>query len=272
MHVSFAMPDDATLHTLTGNIRRHERFRSRFRVAERDILVYLPPGYDDDTSARYPVLYMHDGQNLFDSATAFAREWGVDETAERLIVSGEMQPLIVVAIGNGGEARLHEYTPTRDRDEGVGGRAHPYGRMLVEELKPFIDREYRTLPDAANTGLGGSSLGALVTMFLALKYSSIFWRLAVLSPSVWWDERYILRRIRQVSTRPPSRIWLSVGTNEGPGVAEGAQRLRDALVRRGWREGDDLCYVEVPGGEHNEAAWADLVEPMLRYLFPRSSS
>jgi predicted alpha/beta superfamily hydrolase len=109
-------------------------------------------------------------------------------------------------------------------------------------------------------------------MFLALKYSSIFWRLGVLSPSVWWDERYILRRIRQVSTKPPSRIWLSAGTNEGPGVVEGARRLCDALVRSGWREGDDLHYVEVPGGEHNEAAWAKLVEPMLRYLFPRSSS
>jgi predicted alpha/beta superfamily hydrolase len=202
------MPNDAKLHTLTGNIRRHERFRSRFRVAERDILVYLPPGYDEDTSTRYPVLYMHDGQNLFDSATAFSQEWGVDETAERLIASGEIQPLIVVAIGNGSDARIHEYTPTRDRKEGVGGRAHPYGRMLVEEIKPFIDGEYRTLTDATNTGLAGSSLGALVTMFLGLKYPSIFWRLAVLSPSVWWDERYILRRIQQVSTKPPSRIWL----------------------------------------------------------------
>ncbi|MGH7718454.1 MAG: alpha/beta hydrolase [Gemmatimonadaceae bacterium] len=262
------MKEEETTHTLTGDIRSHERFRSRFLRTEHDILVYLPPGYKEDPRRRYPVLYLHDGQNVFDAATSFSGEWGVDETAQQLIRGGAIEPLIIVGISNGGEMRIDEYTPTRDRKRGAGGKAHLYGRMLVEEVKPLVDREYRTHPGPEHTGLGGSSLGGLVTLYLALKYSGIFWRLAVLSPSVWWDDRYIVGRIRLISTKPPSRIWLSVGTQEGPGVVEGARRLRDELRRKGWEIGSDLHYAEVPGAGHNEAAWAALVDPMLRHLFP----
>lgn len=258
-------------HTLTGDVRIHAGFRSAHLPSLHDFWVFLPPGYDDEPHRRWPVLYLHDGQNLFDDATAFSREWQVDETAQRLIEEGAIEPLIIVGISNAGPARIEEYTPTRDRKHRAGGGATRYGRMLVEELKPFVDRTYRTLPDAAHTGLGGSSLGGLLTMYLGLQYTGTFWRLAVLSPSVWWDDRFILRRARLLAHKPPARIWLSAGTAEGPGVVEGAAALRDVLVAKGWREGEDLAFHLIEGGRHDEATWAAEMEAVLRFLYPRSA-
>ena len=255
-------------HTLTGDVRTHPGFRSRYLTAEHDVLVYLPPGYEAEPARRYPVLYLQDGQNLFDEATAFTHEWQVDETAQRLIEAGAIEPVIIVGVANAGEWRIDEYTPTRDEGRRAGGSAIRYGRMLVEELKPFIDATYRTRPDAASTGLGGSSLGGLLSVYLGLQYSGMFWRLAVLSPSVWWDERFILRRVRLLAHKPPLRIWLSAGTDEAPGVVEGAAALRDALVARGWREGVDLAFSIVEGGRHDEASWAAQMGGVLEYLFP----
>lgn len=253
--------------TLTGTFRQHPGFASRFLPTPHDLLVYLPPGYETGAERRYPVLYLHDGQNLFDARTAFSGEWHVDEAAETLIAAGEIEPLIIVGIYNAGAYRIEEYTPTRDRAKRVGGKAKLYGRMIVEELKPFIDGEYRTLPDPANTGLGGSSLGGLVSLYLGLLYSGIFWKLAVLSPSVWWDNRFIVRRIRALATRPPHRIWLSTGTAEGDGVVEAARRVRDALLAKGWTQDDDLAYREIEGGRHHESAWAAIIPDVLRFLF-----
>jgi predicted alpha/beta superfamily hydrolase len=268
-HSPAHMADVATTpSTLTGQFRYHPAFASRFLPTPHDIIVYLPPGYDADAPRRYPVLYLHDGQNLFDARTAFSGEWHVDETAEALIAGGEVEPLIIVGIYNAGAYRIEEYTPTRDRAKRVGGKAKLYGRMIVEELKPFIDSEYRTLADPANTGLGGSSLGGLVSLYLGLLYSGIFWRLAVLSPSVWWDNRFIVRRIRALATKPPHRIWLSTGTEEGDDVAEAARRVRDALLAKGWQLDDDLAYRELGGGRHEESAWAATIPDVLRFLFP----
>jgi predicted alpha/beta superfamily hydrolase len=257
-------------HTLTGDVRRHETLRSQFLPADHDLFVYLPPGYDADPTRRYPVLYLQDGQNVFDEATAYnGQEWRVDETAQALITEGAIEPLIVVGIANAGPHRIDEYTPTRDRTRPAGGRASRYGQMLVEEIKPLIDREYRTLPDAANTGLGGSSLGGLASLYLGLVYSGMFWKLAILSPSIWWDNEFIVRRVRALAFKPPLRIWLSAGMGEGEGMVNAARRLRDALTAKGWTPGDDLQYREVEGAPHGEQAWADLVDPVLRYLFPR---
>jgi predicted alpha/beta superfamily hydrolase len=262
-------------HTLTGEFRAHKNFHSRFLPSDRDVLVYLPPGYDADKKKRYPVLYLHDGQNLFDGATSFIKgaEWGVDETAQRLITGGAIEPLIIVGVYNTGRDRVDEYTPTADARYKAGGKADLYGRMLVEELKPFIDSEYRTRRDAKQTGLGGSSLGGLVSLYLALKYPRTFGRVAVVSPSVWWDDRVIVREVEALKKRPRLRIWLDMGTKEGGNEAEeqtrNARALRDALVRKGWKEGSDLKYFEAEGAEHNERAWAARVEPMLRFLFPK---
>ncbi|MGI9113981.1 MAG: esterase [Chthoniobacterales bacterium] len=261
-------------HTLTGNIQRHKGFESRTLGNRRDVLVYLPTGYRRFVRRRYPVLYLQDGQNVFDAATAFGGvEWGVDETAQRLIRKRLIEPLIIVAVNNTGNDRIHEYTPTRARAEaGVQrnkwsrGLARKYGKFLTQELKPFIDATYRTCPEAEFTGLGGSSLGGLLTMTLGLWFPEVFSRLAVMSPSVWWDEQVIVRMAEELEGKLPLRIWLDIGTHETGW--ERTRALRDALVEKGWHLYDDLQYTEAEGAGHNESAWAARVDPMLRFLFP----
>lgn len=260
--------------TLTGNIEAHPGFRSKILGNRRDILVYLPLGYRRFSTRHYPVLYLHDGQNVFDAATAFGGvEWGVDETAQRLIRDKLMEPIIIVAIANTGEDRINEYVPTparidppkRKRSKGL---LRNYGRFIVEELKPFIDRKYRTRREAEFTGLGGSSLGGLATLTLGLWFPNYFTRLAVLSPSIWWDDCTIYKIVDELDeeAKPPLKIWLDTGTHE-PGW-ERAAVLRDKLVEKGWRLHDDLHFLEVEGADHSEGAWAARVDPILRFLFP----
>ena len=258
-------------HTLTGTLRLHKAVRSRFVEAARDIIVYLPPDYNSAAERRYPVLYLHDGQNLFDAATAFAgNEWGLDELAEELIQSGQIEPVIIVGIYNAGEKRITEYTHVRDR-RGRGGRARAYGKLIREDLKPFIDAEYRTLPDFADTGLGGSSLGGLVTLYLGLHHSRTFGKLIVMSPSIWWANRAILREVRKLPGKSGQKIWLDIGTCEGQNpdsCVKNAEDLRDALVAKGWQPGYDLEFVEDQGAGHNEKAWGARMRHALKFLFP----
>jgi predicted alpha/beta superfamily hydrolase len=256
-------------HTLTGNFRMHNNFHSKYLDKDRDIIVYLPPEYDKEKTRRYPVFYMQDGQNLFDGATSFipGMEWRVDETAEALIKSNAIEPIIIVGIYNTGEHRADEYTPTKDPKNNVGGKADLYGRMLVEELKPFIDSEYRTLTDPANTGLGGSSLGGLVSLYVGIKYPNTFGKLAVISPSVWWDNRVIIREVQKLASKLETRIWIDMGTEEGKTSIDEAKALRDALIVRGWSD-SNLNYFEAQGAKHNEEAWAQRMESILKYLFP----
>ncbi len=258
------------LHSQTGEFRTYKNFQSRFLSTERDVIVYLPPGYFTNKSNRYPAFYLHDGQNLFDGATSFipGMDWRVDETAEALIRLGELEPLIIVGIYNTGHARVEEYTPTSVARLRRGGKAHLYGRMIVEELKPLVDSEYRTLPDPANTGLGGASLGGLVTIHLGIKYPEVFGKLAVMSPSVWWDNRVILRDIDALNAKLNLRIWLDMGTAEGEGALHGARLLRDALVTKKWIVGADLHYYEAECGKHNEESWGNRMDQVLKYLFP----
>lgn len=262
------------LHTLTGTIRYQKAFHSRFLPTDRDLIVYLPPDYEIHKSRRYPVLYLHDGQNVFDAATSFiGKEWRADETAEDLIAAGKVEPLILVGISNAGMERLNEYTPTKDA-KGRGGQADLYGKMLVEEVKPFIDRTYRTRCDARNTGLCGSSLGGLATMYFGLKYPKVFGKLAVISPSVWWDDKRIVSMARGMRGKPSQKIWLDIGTHEGGEKKdwdenlENARLLRDALIAKGFKPGKNLGYLEAEGAQHDETAWAARFPKLLQFLFP----
>jgi enterochelin esterase-like enzyme len=253
-----------------GSLHKFERYRSRFLRAERDVIVYVPGVYDWNPHRRFPVLYMQDGQNLFDPATAFAGvAWRVGETADRLIAEDKIQPLIVVGIYNTGKKRILEYTPSRAPRLGGGG-ANRYGQMLVEEIKPFIESKYRILAGPGNTGLGGSSLGGLLTMYLGLRYAKVFGKLAVLSPSVWWNQHFLLKFVSRARLHSHPRLWLETGTQEGTHTVGDARKLRDALCQKGWRLGEDMHYEEIEGAQHNEAAWSQRVGPFLQFLFPSS--
>jgi predicted alpha/beta superfamily hydrolase len=271
---AFNAPGEPYPSTLAGDLRIHEQVPSK-HVPARDVFVLLPPGYDRERTRRYPVLYMHDGQNLFDAARSFSGEWKVDETLAALVAARTVEPVIVVGVANlPGGGRIDDYTPTRatlamgGAPTEAGGRAGAYGRFLVEELKPFVDRRYRTKRDAASTALGGSSLGGLVTLAIGLEHPTVYGTLLVVSPSVWWDKEAIVRRVASLRRRTRQRIWLDMGTREGDGAVEQARRLRDALAARGWSVGRDLRYVEVEGAGHDEASWAARFDDMLEFAFP----
>ena len=258
-------------HTLTGDVRLHQSFHSQFLPTDRDVLVWLPPDYHAQRMRRYPVLYLQDGQNLFDGATSVepGLEWRVDETAQLLIQARLVEPLIIVGISNAGPQRLWEYHSPPWPQPGRADGADLYGRMLVEELKPAIDVHYRTHPGPWNTGLGGSSLGGAVSLYLGLKYPQIFGKLAPLSPpGLWGMSARVLQEIAGLWTKLPLRIWLDVGTSEEPHFLAAARHTGAALLAKGWHLGGDLAYYEQPGGGHNEGAWAQRVAPMLRFLFP----
>lgn len=262
------------ISTRTGTIVYHNH-SSRFLPA-RMLAVYLPPGYGKDTTKRYPVFYMHDGQNLFDDSTSNANEWHVDEIAEYLINARQIQPLIVVGIYNTA-SRTDEYTPTQrivpasvngGATRASGGKAPLYGQMLATEIKPLIDKLYRTMPGSATTAIGGSSFGGLVSLYLGLEYPNLFGKLALLSPSLWWDNKYILNRMSTLLQKTPATIWLDIGAKEGGEAIEDARTLRQIVTNLQWRQGVDFSYMEDINGRHDEASWAERMEAVLRFLFP----
>ena len=270
----FDAPPEPIARNRAGDIRIHPAFSSRF-VAARDVQVYLPPGYEKEARRRYPVLYLHDGQNVFDAA-AMGMEWQVDETAELLIRSGQIEPLIVVAVSNT-EARTDEYTPTfvdRTLPDGrklhAGGKAPLYARFLVEELKPFVDRTYRTRTDSPSTSVGGASHGGLVSLYLALEHPEVFGQALAMSPSAMWDDDLLIKRVRALPRKLPVRFWVDVGALEPGSMVSAAHRLRDALVSKGWTEGKDLRFVEQAEGGHDEISWASRIPDALRFLLPRT--
>ena len=259
-----APPANAQSRALNQEFRMHQNFHSKFLKKDRNVIVWLPPDYHSEPAKRYPVLYMHDGGVVFIL-------WRIDEIAKPLISSQQIEPLIIVMVNSGGteEDRFDEYTPTKPPNFKSGGQADSYGRMLVEELKPFIDSQYRTLTDPANTGLAGVSLGGIVSVHLGLKYPMVFGKLAVMSPSVWWDNKIIVRNVKDLRTKPALRIWLDIGTGEGPRAVDDTKELRNAFVKKGWVLNSDLIYFEAKGSGHNEQAFAQRAEPMLKHLFPK---
>jgi predicted alpha/beta superfamily hydrolase len=252
----------ADFGTLTGHV---ESFTWAPFLGGRRVWVYLPPGYDAGTD-RYPVLYMHDGQNLFDIRTSFAGEWKVDEACESLIAGGTLRPLIVVGIENAGASRITEYTPWPDPGYGGGG-ADAYLATLRDVLIPEVDRRYRTLAGPNFRWMAGSSLGGLVSLYAGLAYSETWTRVAALSPSLWWDDHQLLAWSAGRSREHLARVYQDMGTAEGS--AQYVQDLRDMrarLIEMGFSPGVDLMHVEAAGAAHNEAYWALRTPGMLQFL------
>jgi predicted alpha/beta superfamily hydrolase len=258
---------DSSLHS---RLHKHSQFASSLIDEKHDFIVYVPQAFHHDHNRFFPVLYLHDGQNLFDPETSFIKGnyWRVGETADAMIASGEVEPMVIVGIYNAGANRIKEYTPLEDRRLG-GGQADAYGQMVVEELRPFIAHHYRILAGAENCGMGGSSLGGLVTMYLGMRYPDVFGKLAVLSPSVWWRDRVILKFVEKLRGQTGQKIWLDIGTSEGHRALPDARSLKRLLIKKGWRPGKDLEYHEIHGGQHSEYAWAERFGPLLKFLFPR---
>jgi len=231
----------------------------------RTVTIYLPPGYERG-EARYPTLYMQDGQNLFEPERAFipGQHWRLNEAADLAINDLTAKPMIIVGVDHAGPERIDEYTPTRDESRNAGGKAGDYGKFLIDELKPVIDSRYRTLPD--DTAAGGSSLGGLVSLYLGLTRPDVFHRIAAMSASVWWGGKSILEFVDRFEGQRP-RMWVDVGGREGKDTLRDARALRDRLRAKGWSEAD-LGYLEEPRADHSERAWARRARRVLEFLFP----
>ena len=227
----------------------------------RDVLVYLPASYAK-TKRPYPVIYMHDGQNLFDPTTSFAGEWGVDQAMARAPRKGRRA--IVVGLPNMGVDRIREYSPFVDERNG-GGLGNAYLDFILETVKPRIDAEYRTLSDAANTGMAGSSLGGLISLYGFFRQPQQFGFVGVMSPALWFAAGEIFRFV-EAAPYVRGRIYLDVGTREGAGTLANARAMRDLLRAKGYVLGSDLAWVEDKGGMHNEAAWGKRFRKALPFL------
>lgn len=253
--------------SLTGTIERHPDFVSKILPTKRNILVYLPPGYKESKD-RYPVLYMGDGQNVFDGMTSYIpnKEWRMDETAEALIGSKLIAPVIIVAIDNAGIERANEYLPTRAKFQNneFGGQADSFVKMLTDEIKPMIDKTYRTKPKATDTAIAGSSFGGIMALHAALTRPDVFGKAGVLSPSIWWDGRVMLKRVEALPKKPNVKIWMDIGTVEG---RRDTDDMAAAMRKKGWTLGKDLAYFVDKDAQHNEEAWAHRAPAMLMFFF-----
>src|SRR3984885_12094190 len=271
---SGSAPGVIRVQAATGDLRLHE-FSSHIFRNTRFLRVWLPPGYDDPTSAdrHYPVLYLNDGQNLFEAAISFTGvEWQVDETGDRLIREGLVPPMIIVGLDNGGRARLREYMPHRSLNP-MMMRAHGtrYPAFLFKEVMPFVGRNYRVATGPENTGLGGSSLGALIALYTAAVRPGVIGRLLLESPSLWASNRQAIKESRVVRIWP-EKIFLAAGTAEA-GNAERSRTVVDdvrelaAIMRRAALSENRLRMVITDGAGHTESAWAERFPEALQFLF-----
>jgi len=216
----------------------------------RRIWIYLPPDYEQNDE-EYPVLYMHDGQNLFDAETSYLGEWEVDETLNELFDEGYNVP-IVVGIDNGELERVDEYTPWPNPSYG-GGDGALYIDFIVETMKPYIDENYRTISGRESTGIMGSSLGGLISHYGGLKFQEIFSKVGIYSPSYWWsDSLWIFTN--EMGKQYDMKLYLMAGSLEGSGTVENMLAMHDTLNNLGFGE-DEVISKVIEGGEHNEALW-----------------
>lgn len=265
---------------VTGKIVRHANFSSRL-VAARHVDVWLPPDYAAGPDRRFPVLYMHDGQNLFDPATSYIKvDWGVDEMMTRLIAQKRVRPAIVVGIWNT-PRRVAEYFPRRVADEALPAEAREqliqehgtllgdaYLQFLVTELKPFIDQSYRTLPGPGDTVIMGSSMGGLISLYAFLEYPGVFGRAGCLSTH--WPA--LQKAGTDFSGRrlpPPAgrKIYFDFGTETLDASYEPYQTAFDRwMIEAGYTEGKDWITRKFPGDEHSERAWRKRLDIPLVFL------
>ena len=241
-------------------------FTSTLLGNTRGVWVYLPPTSLENPTYRAPVLYMHDGQNLFDPAAAFGGvTWQVPETLDAAAQDASIREVIVVGPENTGASRLDEYTPTADPTYG-GGHGELYLRMLIEELKPKVDAELQTLPERDTTYLMGSSLGGLITSWAGVIHPDVFGRIGVVSPSTWWDNRVLITKVATTAGAParPTRVYLDCGDQNDD--TANTTDLAATYRSLGYVDGQDFLFVVQAGAAHNETYWAQRLPAALRFL------
>ncbi|TYP71977.1 alpha/beta hydrolase [Paenibacillus methanolicus] len=262
--------NDDTIHTITGDVRVIESFPIPQLQIARRVWIYLPRSYREGTR-RYPVLYMHDGQNVFNQATSWGSEWGVDETLERLAPEDPAMEAIVVAIDHGGKERNNEYNFTINAEYGFGGKGEAYAAFLAETLKPYIDGSYRTLPEPEHTMIGGSSFGAYISLYAAIRYPAQFGRVGAISFVMWQDNGAIVQLIRQSALSPALRVYLSIGGRETDNpdfnrtALEHVALARQTLIETGLPE-SRIRFDYLADGTHHESTWSPLFAEAYRWL------
>jgi len=259
--------DNSTkVSTATSNVSlMSNKFHIPQLDKDRKIWVYLPPGYENST-ASYPVLYMHDGQNVFDDLRSFSGEWEVDETLNKLYKENGFK-LIVVAIDNGGDSRIDEYTPWANSTYG-GGRGKAYVDFLVQTLKPHIDSVYRTKKNKEHTAIMGSSLGGLISQYAALKHPDVYGKAGVFSPSFWFSEQSF-EFAKQKSKSSSTKMYFLAGDAEGSSMVPNMEKMVDEMLTSGF-EAKNIQQKIVLGGQHNEKLWRENFEEALLWLFPEA--
>ena len=263
-------------HSISGNVVVATDVHSPQLQTHRNVLVYLPPSYDH-SDRHYPVLYMHDGQNLFDNATSFSGEWQVDETMEMLSREEQLEA-IVVGVPNGGSERLNEYSPFVDAQYG-GGKGNEYVQFLTDTVKPLVDASFRTLPERGNTGVMGSSMGGLISLYAFFYRADYFGFAGVMSPSLWFAKGAVYEYVESMPFRR-GKLYLDAGTREFGNVwpevltmrarsrryYASVRRIKRILAKKGYRPVRDMMHVEEKWATHNEAAWARRLPNALRFF------
>lgn len=256
--------------TSKGTLTTVNNFYSPELGNTRTLIIYLPPSYNENSAKKYPVLYMHDGQNLFDPNTSFGGvEWGVDETIDGLVNNGSMDEVIVVGMYNTGANRIFEYTPCCDATYGGGGSDY-YEQFIINTVKPYIDSHYRTLPSKENTALMGSSLGGLISFYIGYRHPEVFGKIGSLSGSFWWNNQALTQTVETSTAHPLLNVYIDAGTSND-GLTE-TTRMKNALVTDKFVQGKDLYFYSATGASHSEYYWAKRVNIPLTYMFPAGST
>ena len=249
-----------------------ENFYSKKLNNHRNIKIYLPPSYNRDLDKYYPVLYTHDGQNVFAGEKSYSGEsWDLHKTSDYLIRSGLIEEIIIVAIDNMKEERLSEYAYEDGNYKGkkVKAKAHFYEKFITKELMPVIEEEFRVKKGAGNTALMGSSMGGLVTFNIGLKRADLFGKLAVMSPSFWWGKSSPLQKLKQYDySSVKTKIWLDTGDSEGKFITF-SDKVIDKILEIKKQKAIELFYYLAPGGIHSEKAWAERVYCTLIHFYGR---
>lgn len=256
-------------NTVSGTVLVWPSLNSPELSRSREIVVYLPPSLASghDQGRTYPVIYFHDGQNMFDENTSYVGEWHADETLEKLARAGI--EAIAVGIPNAGDARLDEYSPWRGRGirgrRLVGGQGGAYLNWVVGDVMPLIDRSFPTRRERESTGTAGSSLGGLISLYAYARYPEIFGFIGAMSPTIRWHN-YAIVDMFEKEDLPKGRLHLDMGGREYRGMTDDSRRFRDMLIARGWELGRDLRYVEERYARHHEEAWSRRLPSALKFL------